>query len=129
METSQVSTAIVTLSSRDELITNVKKWMLIEKQLKIITEKTRELRQIKNGCTVNICNYLSENPKYKSSIGVTGGELRVYQKKEYSALTFSFLEKCLGELIPEVSQVDYIINYIKEKREIIVSDDLRIKES
>jgi hypothetical protein len=129
MAGSQINTSAIVVSSRDELINDVKKWILIEKQLKIITEKTRELRQIKNGCTVNICNYLSENPKYKNSIGVTGGELRVYQKKEYSALTFSFLEKCLGELIHDASQVDYIINYIKEKREIIVTDDLRIKES
>lgn len=117
----------VTISPRDELIINVKRWVMIDKQLKIITEKTRELRELKHKSSSKICDYLTENPNLKNSIGITGGELCLYQKKEYSPLTFGYIEKCLGELIPNKEQVDFLVKYLKDKREIVTVDDLRLR--
>ena len=118
---------VLTLNKKDELIQNVKRWVIIDKQLKIITEKTRELRQIKQTCGEGIRNYLSDNPHLNNVIGITDGELKVYQKKEYSPVTFGYIEKCLGELIPNKTQVDYIIKYLKEHREVTTTEDIRIK--
>jgi hypothetical protein len=117
----------IALSPKDELINNVKRWVMIDKQLKIVNEKTRELRQMKQTCGDGICSYLSENPNLNNVIGITGGELRIYQKKDYSPLTFGYIEKCLGELIPNKPQVDYIIKYLKEHREITTTDDIKYK--
>lgn len=117
----------IALSPKDELINNVKRWVMIDKQLKIVNEKTRELRQMKQTCGDGICNYLSENPNLNNVIGITGGELRIYQKKDFSPLTFGYIEKCLGELIPNKPQVDYIIKYLKEHREITTTDDIKYK--
>ena len=115
----------ITITKKDELINNVKRWVIIDKQLQLINEKTRELRQMKHTCSEGICNYLSDNPTLNNTIGITGGELKVYQKKEYSPITFSYIEKCLGEIIPNKEQVDYIIKYLKEHREITITDDIK----
>ena len=115
----------IALSKKDELIQNVKRWVIIDKQLKIINEKTRELRQLKNTCGEGICTYLSDNPNLNNVIGITDGELRLYQKRDYSPVTFGYIEKCLGEIIPNKTQVDYIIKYLKEHREITTNDDIK----
>jgi len=115
----------IALSKKDELIQNVKRWVIIDKQLKIINEKTRELRQLKHTCGEGICTYLSDNPNLNNVIGITDGELRLYQKRDYSPVTFGYIEKCLGEIIPNKTQVDYIIKYLKEHREITTNDDIK----
>lgn len=46
-------------------------------------------------------------------------------KKEYSPLTYTYVEKCLGELINDKKQVEYIIQYIKNNREITNTYDIR----
>lgn len=111
--------------SREQFIENVKKWVLIDSQLKIVNEKTRKMRTIKNGLTDEICIYMSENNIKNNKISISDGELKIYEKKEYSQLTFGYIEKCLAEIIPEKTNVEYIINYLKEKREITVSNDIR----
>jgi hypothetical protein len=111
--------------SREQFIENVKKWVLIDSQLKIVNEKTRKMRTIKNGLTDEICIYMTENNLKNNKISISDGELKIYEKKEYSQLTFGYIEKCLAEIIPEKTNVEYIINYLKEKREITVSNDIR----
>lgn len=117
----------ITITDRDELVLNVKRWVMIDKQLKTITEKTRELRELKMKSSRKICDYMNVNPNLKNSIGITGGELCLYQKKEYSPLTFGYIETCLGELIPNKEQVDFLIKYLKDKREIVTVDDVRLR--
>lgn len=117
----------ITITNRDELVLNVKRWVMIDKQLKTITEKTRELRELKMKSSRKICDYMNVNPNLKNSIGITGGELCLYQKKEYSPLTFGYIETCLGELIPNKEQVDFLIKYLKDKREIVTVDDVRLR--
>ena len=52
-------------------------------------------------------------------------DAKVYEKKEYSPLTFSFLEQHLGKIMTDPQQVNYVIQYLKEQREIKTSNDLK----
>jgi hypothetical protein len=107
-------------------VNDIKIWVNLDKQLKMINEKTRNIREEKQKASERICKYLSENNKTKSKIKLNDGELKLYDKKEYSPLTFGFLEKCLKEIISDENQVDYIINFVKENREITTTLDLKI---
>ena len=49
----------------------------------------------------------------------------MYEKKEYSPLTFSYVEESLAKILADKSQVDYIIQYLKSNREIKSSPDIR----
>jgi hypothetical protein len=48
----------------------------------------------------------------------------IYEKKEYSPLTFGYIEKTLGNII-EKTQLEKIMKYLKDNREITNSPDIR----
>ena len=121
---SSPSMEIVPTHNRIDLIENIKRWVIIDSQLKIINEKTKRLRSMKHDLTESICNYKSKN-NIDNTVRISDGELRFYDKKEYNPLTFGYIERSLANIIPDKTQVDYIINYLKENRETSVSTDIR----
>jgi len=110
---------------RQELIENIKKWTIMDTQLKRIVEKTKECREMKSKLSTSICNYLQDNNMQNTKIDITNGQIRLYEKKDYSPLTFSYVEECLDKIIPDKSHVEFIIQYLKEHREIKTSNELR----
>jgi hypothetical protein len=116
---------IVPINSKQQFIENVKTWVLMDSQIKIINEKTKKIRESKHQLTESICEYMKESNLLENKIGITDGELRVYEKKEYSPLSYTYIEKCLAEIIHDKKQLDYIIQYLKQKREITTSLDIK----
>jgi len=112
-------------SQKERFIENVQRWVLIDKQMKIINEKTKKLRSMKHDINDEICNYMNKNNLSNNKIGISDGELKIYEKKEYSPLTFGFIEKSLAEILPNKKNVEFIINYLKSHREIKSSQELR----
>jgi len=110
---------------KTKFVENVQKWVYIDNQLKLINEKTRELRNQKSHLYDEIYKYMDENKLLENRIKISDGELRINEKKEYTGLTFGYLEKRLGELITDKEQVDYVIKYLKDKREIGLSHELK----
>ena len=86
------------------------------------------MREKKNELSQNICKYIIDN-NIKNKIKIKDGEhlaeIRMYDKKEYSALTFGYIESCLKKLIHDEEQVEYVIEFLKENREITSSPDIR----
>jgi hypothetical protein len=104
---------------------NVQKWVYLDTQLRTVNEKLKTMKEMKQQLGKEICEYMTKNQLQDKKIGITDGNLRIYEKKEYSPLTFGYLEKTLLEIIPDKGKVDYIIQYIKEKREIKISTDIK----
>lgn len=116
---------IVPANSKQQFIENVKTWVLMDSQMKIINEKTKKIRESKHQLSESICEYMKESKLLENKIGITDGELRIYEKKEYSPLSYTYIEKCLAEIIADKKQLDYIIQYLKQKREITTSLDIK----
>jgi hypothetical protein len=112
-------------NKKEELIQNIKKWIDIDSNIKQYNEKIKLSREEKIKITNNILENISENSPNLTRIQLPDGELKLFTKKEYSSLTFGFLEKCLSEIIKDESQVTYIIEYIKNKREVSNEMDIR----
>ena len=110
--------------TKQELIQEVQRWVLAEAQLKQINEKAKSLRDVKSHTSTKITTYMQNN-NHTGNIKISDGELRIYEKKEYTPLTFGYLEKCLAEIIPDETHVEYIIKYLKENREITTSRDIK----
>jgi hypothetical protein len=115
----------ITVYPKAQFIEDVKKWVLIDSQLKIVNEKTRNMRDMKHELSEKICKYSEVNKLTDNKIKLSDGELRIYDKKEYSPLTFGYIEKTLGNIIANKEQVDYIIKYLKENREIKTTPDIK----
>jgi len=126
--TSKIASSQLTPSfsegSREDFISNVKKWTLLDTQLKIVNEKTKKMRELKNSLTSEICNYVNNNHLQKN-IGINDGELRLYEKREYSPLSYSYIEECLRSIIQNPEHIEYIIQYLKDNREIKIIQDIK----
>jgi hypothetical protein len=123
--TSNNNQLVLASNSQNQFVENVKKWVLYDQQLKLIKEKSDKIRDMKHVLGSAICTYMDENNLSQNEIEITNGKLKVYEKKEYSPLTFSYIEQSLAKIITDKSHIQFIIQYLKENREIKTSTDLK----
>ena len=95
----------------------IQKWILLDNQLKLFNEKIRETRDKKNILGGEIHRYVENNNLSNAVIEITDGRLKFTNTKVTNPLTFTYIEKSLGEIIKNETQVKQIINYLKEKRD------------
>ena len=114
-----------TIIPKTQFIENVKQWVLLDSQLKIIHEKTKKVRENKHKLNDEICQYMQQNNLIGNKIGITDGELRIIEKKEYPPLSYGYIERTLAEIIPDKKQLDYLIQHLKDNREITTVLDIK----
>ena len=96
----------------------IQQWVSVDNQLKLLTEKVKELRDQKNELEEDIITYADDNNLTGATIKISDGKLKFANNKVTQSLTLKYLETCLGEIIKNPEQVDKIMEYIKAKREI-----------
>lgn len=111
--------------SREEFVNNIKKWVAIDSQIKLYTENLKKIRENKNTLTSEICNYMDTNSIQNKRIEISDGYLRYAEKKEYSPLTYNYIEECLNKIIDDKEHVEFIIGYLKNNRQIKTSYEIR----
>ena len=65
------------LQTKEDLIQAVRDWTTMDSQLKIVNEKTRTLRDMKNATTTQIHDDLNSNNLNYKSITISDGELKI----------------------------------------------------
>jgi hypothetical protein len=115
------------MEDKTKFIENIQRWVKIDSQIKAVNEKVRKARDIKNQLLENIVGYVEKNNMESTKIEISDGELRFYEKREYQPITFTYIEESLGKLIADKKQVELIMEYLRENREITVSTDIRRK--
>lgn len=105
---------------------NIKKWSLVEEKLKSINEHTKKLRAMKNGLNESIAQYINENNLTDKKFNLPACEIRLVEKKEYSTLSFSYIELCLENIIADKEQIRFIMDYLREQREVSTIQELRL---
>jgi len=113
------------IQTKTEFIEKVKKWVVMDSQLKIVNEKTKQLREMKSQLNQQICDFMNNQNLAQNKITISDGELRLHEKKEYSTITFGYIQRCLADLIKDDTQVEFIIKYLKDNREITISSDIK----
>lgn len=112
---------------KTKFIENIQRWVKLDNQIKAVNEKVKRAREVKNQLLENIVGYVESNKLEATKIEISDGELRFYEKREYQPITFTYIEESLGKLISDKKQVDCIMEYLRENREITVSTDIRRK--
>ena len=110
---------------QDDFTNLIKRWVLLDSQLKLINEKTKKIRDERNELNEKIVNTLEHSKSLHKKIIIHDGHLKVHEKRDYTPLTFSFLEQHLGKIMNDPNQVEYVIEYLKQQREIKTSNDLK----
>lgn len=112
---------------KEQFIENIQKWVKLDSQMKAVNEKLRKARELKHKLLENIVQYVELNKLESTKIEISDGELRFYEKREYQPISFTYIEESLGKLLADKKQVECIMNYLRENREITVSTDIRRK--
>tara|TARA_A100001015_G_C14923952_1_gene685463 strand:+ start:169 stop:519 length:351 start_codon:yes stop_codon:yes gene_type:complete len=95
---------------------NIKEWVSLDNELRILNEQVKELRDKRNNIHDDIIRYVETNELGKSTIQLSDGLLKFYNHKSYAPLTYNFLQDTLYNILPE-EKVSQIIQYIKDKRQ------------
>lgn len=112
-------------SEIQDLTVYVQKWVAVDNQLKTMNEKTKSLRDWRHKLTDSICQIMNENKWKDRILEIPDGELKYCERKDYGSLTYSYVETCLKEIIKDDTQVEYIIQYLKDHRETKMIPDLK----
>jgi hypothetical protein len=110
---------------QETFIKNIQKWVILDKQLKLVNEKTKQIRETKHELTSELCDYIQRKQWTTKPIDITDGTIKFVEKREYTPLSFAYIEECLDKIISDESQVDYIIQYLRDNREVKTSYELR----
>jgi hypothetical protein len=119
------STELIVQNDKKTFVENVQKWLLYEQQLKLVTDKAKQIRESKNTTAESICQYMQTHGLTHNKIKITDGELKIYEKKEYSPLTYTYVEECLAKIITEKESVEFIMDYLKQNRETKITHEIR----
>jgi len=111
----------------EDLEKYVNKWVLVDDQLIILQEKTKTMREWKKKLTDKILEMMEEKGLSNKILSISNGELSVQEKREYSSLSYSFIEDCLEEIISDKEKVADIIDYLRDNREIKTVKEIRRK--
>jgi len=103
----------------------VQQWVTIDNQIKLLNEKMKDLRNKKNDLSTNLTTYAKNNNISNSTIQIGDGKLKFINTKQTEPLTLKYLEKTLGEVIKNESQVNLIMEHIKSKRESKIVPEIK----
>jgi hypothetical protein len=103
----------------------IQQWVMLDNQLKILNEKIREIRDKKNDLGENIQYYVENNNLNNAVVQISDGKLKFVKTKVTSPLTFKYIEKSLGEIIKNDTQVEKIIEYLKQKRDSKIISEIK----
>jgi hypothetical protein len=103
----------------------IQQWVHIDNQLKKLNEQVKQLRDQRNSLETNLTSYAKTNNMEDTIIKVNNDKLKFVETKVQEPLTFKYLEKTLGEIIKNDSQVQLIMEHIKQKRSVKVIPEIK----
>ena len=103
----------------------IQKWIELDNRLKKINNEIKTTREMKNDLEASIMETVNNKKLLNTTLSTIDGRLRFIETKTSNPLSLTFIEKCLHEIIPNTSQVQHILRYIKEKREIKINSEIK----
>jgi hypothetical protein len=75
---------------------SMKKWLLIDTQIRVANQKLREMRNEHVTLTKSVCEYIREHKMENRKIETSDSKIESYEQQSHSSLSYSFLEKYLA---------------------------------
>tara|TARA_A100001015_G_C15033984_1_gene734889 strand:- start:2063 stop:2407 length:345 start_codon:yes stop_codon:yes gene_type:complete len=98
---------------------DIKKYVILDNEIKEISNRLKSLRQEKNIYNKRIITYIKNNELEEATIKINDGKLNFINTPQNQILTFRYLESCFNKFFknqPEISNL--LLNFIKNEREI-----------
>ena len=120
LSTSTSSTLTLTLFDKQ-----IQKWVEIDNKIKKINAELKTSRELKNDLETSIMTTVNNKKLLNTSLSLPDGKLRFVETKTTNPISLTFVEQCLNDLIPNKSQVQHILKYMKDKREIKINSEIK----
>jgi len=104
---------------------SIQQWVALDNQMKLLNEKIKDIREKKSRLYDKMNPYIEEHNLNNATVQISDGKLKFVNTKTYVPLSFRYIEKSLNEVIRNEHQVNQIVNYLKEKREIKVVSEIK----
>jgi hypothetical protein len=95
---------------------NIQKWVMIDNQIKVHTDKIKQLRDEKNALGAAAREQAKSNGYKDSVIQITDGRLRFVETRVADPLSFRYIDEALTNIIPNPESREKIIECLKENR-------------
>ncbi len=86
----------------------------IDNKIKELNDQIRNLREKRNLLEAHI---IKNNIQH--------AQCKVIETKHMEPITFRYLEKTLGEIIPDKQQLQKVMEHVKQRRQITVSKEVK----
>ena len=116
---------MTTASAASAFDKQIQKWIELDNKLKKINSEIKTTREMKNDLEASIMDVVNNKKLLTTSVATMDGRLRFVETKTSNPLSLTFIEQCLHEIIPNSSQVQHILKYIKDKREIKINSEIK----
>ena len=103
----------------------IQKWIEMDNKIKKINSELKTSRDLKNDIETSIMETVNNKKLLNTSLSLPDGRLRFVETNTTNPISLTFIEKCLNELIPNKSQVQHILKYMKDKREIKTNTEIK----
>ena len=103
---------------------NIKKWVVLDNQHKVINEQIKLIRGKKNELSGDIINHLSSTNK-TLTINISDGRLNLVETKQANILSYKFLEECFNEYFNDDKKANDLLSFIKDKRTYTTSSSIK----
>jgi hypothetical protein len=105
-------------------VDGIKQWVSLDNRLKVLNEKCKEIREERGEISNKINIFVEENNLEDNVVEITGGKLKFTKNKSHGAITYKFLEKCLGEIFPG-EHIERIMEHVKNSRETKYESEIK----
>ena len=92
----------------------MEQFLQIDNQIKELNDRLRKLRDRRNFLEAHI---IKNNIQHS--------QCKIIETKHAEPLTFRYLEKSLGEIIPDKQQLQKVIDHVKHRRQIAVNKEVK----
>jgi len=97
----------------------------MDTQIRVANQQLRDKKNELSKITKSLCDFIVKNKMENRKIETQDSKIEYYEKKSHLSLTYAFLEKYLADIIPDEKNVEYIIEYLKSKRETKTQWDIK----
>lgn len=104
---------------------SIQEWIIVDNQIKQVNAQLQMLREKKNKITQQIQSHVETNSMTNPTIRLNNEYIKIVKTKDTQPLTFHHLQSCLDEMIKNKQQVEKIIEFVKEKRQVKYVTDIK----
>lgn len=104
---------------------NIKQWVSIDTEIRKLNEIIKTKREKKHNILKDIIEYKNDNKLNNTLIRISDGNLRFTSVKQFQPITYYYIKECLKDIIDDEDQIDFIINYLKKKRNYKIVEDIK----